>query len=156
MAAKKNFKNLITRGTKINPQQLDSILRLKDKKGRVFKDVLVDQTFGSLEEALKNLCELMEVEFISDIPTSDISADLVKDIPINYSKNHEVLPFKDEKKYLTVLTSNPLQMKVLDDLRVLFGKPVKFLVTSSMKMQDTINRVYEKSTAVLELSLIHI
>jgi general secretion pathway protein E len=43
-----------------------------------------------------------------------------------------------------------MNYKVLDDLRVMFDKPTKSLVATSSKIQDAINKVYEKSTAALE------
>ncbi len=150
MASKNSFENLIVKGTKLNKEQLHSILELKNRKGTLFKDILFEKSFSSIDDALKELCGLMNVEFIQDIPSNDILADLVRDIPINYSKNHEVLPYKEEKDCLLVLTSNPLNHKALDDLRVMFGKPIKSLVTTSLRMHETINKVYERSTAALE------
>src|SRR5690606_10399293 len=55
-----------------------------------------------------------------------------------------------ESDRVLVLTTNPLNHKPLDDLRVKFGKRIHPLVTSSSRLQDAINRVYEKSTAALE------
>src|SRR5690606_32122962 len=55
-----------------------------------------------------------------------------------------------ESDRVLVLTTNPLNHKPLDDLRVKFGKRVHPLITTSSKVQDAINRVYEKSTAALE------
>ena len=50
---------------------------------------------------------------------------------------------------VTVLTSNPVNTKALDDLRVIFNKRIKPIVSTSQRIQDAINRVYEKSTAAL-------
>ena len=50
---------------------------------------------------------------------------------------------------MVALTSNPLNTKALDDLRILFNKRVRPLVSTSQRVQDAINRVYEKSTANL-------
>ncbi|RYZ85000.1 MAG: type II secretion system protein GspE, partial [Proteobacteria bacterium] len=91
----------------------------------------------------------MGVDYIKDIPIGDISADLVRNIPINYAKQNSILPYKEETDIVTVLSANPLNLKSLDDLRVLFGKKVRPLVTTNSKIQDAINRVYEKSTANL-------
>jgi general secretion pathway protein E len=74
----------------------------------------------------------------------------VRDIPINYAKNHQVLPYKDEGHFVWILMTNPLNHDVLDDLRVTFGKKVRPLVTTSQRLTDAINRVYEKSTSALE------
>src|SRR6185437_2128330 len=62
----------------------------------------------------------------------------------------EVLPFKIENDKVTVLTTNPLNNRAMGDMRVLFNKKVQPLLTTSNKLQEAINRVYEKSTAALE------
>ena len=87
---------------------------------------------------------------MKDIPINDIPVDLVRDIPINYAKQNDVLPFKNETDHIKVLISNPVNYKVLDDLRTLFNKRVAPILVATSKVQDAINKVYEKSTAAFE------
>ncbi|MEK7358549.1 MAG: type II secretion system ATPase GspE, partial [Bdellovibrionota bacterium] len=87
---------------------------------------------------------------IKEIPVSDISVDLISNIPINFAKKHEVLPFREEADKVTVLTTNPLNTRILDDLRVLFKKRTVPLMTTKSRLLEAINRVYEKSTAALQ------
>lgn len=111
--------------------------------------VLSSRSFQSGEEVVADLCKEMGLEFLKDIPYNDISADLIRDIPINYAKQNFVLPFRDEADSIQVLIANPLNLKSLDDLRVIFGKRVRPVVTLAGKLIDAINRVYEKSTSNL-------
>ncbi|MBK7843080.1 MAG: type II secretion system ATPase GspE [Bdellovibrionales bacterium] len=145
-----NYETLLIKGTGITAEQLPSLLKLLDKNGRSLKEVLETKAYNNPEEALADLCDFLEVAFIKEIPYGDIPVDLIRDIPINYAKNNEVLPFRLETDNLVVLTSNPINLKVLDDLRVLFSKRIEVKVTTSAKLQEAINRVYEKSTAALE------
>ncbi|MCB0386624.1 MAG: type II secretion system protein GspE, partial [Bdellovibrionales bacterium] len=145
-----NFESLLVKGTSITEEQLQSLLKTNDREGRPLKEAMEGKTYSTPEDALAELCDRLDVAFIKDVPFGDIPVDLVRDIPINYAKNHEVLPFKMDSDHLIVLTSNPLNLKVLDDLRVLFGKRIDVRVTTSSRLQDAINRVYEKSTAALE------
>ena len=150
MAATHSYETLLIKGTSITAEQLHSILKLTNKNGVPIKKLLDDKTYNSSEGAMAELCKHLNVEFIKDIPTHEIPVDLVKDIPINYAKGHEVLPYKDEKSHIVVLSSNPLKHKAIDDLRVLFDKKITVINATSSKIQDAINRVYEKSTAALE------
>lgn len=145
-----NYETLLVKGTGITAEQLQALLKVIDSSGRSLKEILESKTYANPDEALADLCERLDVSFIKDIPYADIPVDLIRDIPINYAKNNEVLPFRLESDKLTVLTSNPLNLKVLDDLRVLFGQRIEVKVTTSAKLQEAINRVYEKSTAALE------
>lgn len=112
-------------------------------------DYLSQKTFQNSEELVAEVCRELGLDFLKDIPYNDISADLVRDIPINYAKQNLILPFKDEQDQITILISNPLNVKSLDDLRVLFGKRAKPTIVLASKLLDAINRVYEKSTANL-------
>lgn len=145
-----NFETLIVKGTSFTDEQLASVLKTLDVNGMPLEKSLADKSFNTPEEALAELCKYMGVDFIKDIPMNDIPVDLVRDIPINYAKNHEILPFKEENHKVTVLVTNPLNHSAIDDLRVKFGKRVHPLVTTSQRLHDAINRVYEKSTAALE------
>lgn len=150
MAIISKFESLLIKGSGLNQNQLNSILDTKDPSGHTIRAWMEKQSFSTSEEALLSLCKKMEVPYIQDISVGDISVDLVKDIPINYAKKHEVLPYKEEDDKIIVLCSNPLKVKCLDDLRVLFEKKTSVLVSTSLKLQEAINQVYEKSTAALE------
>lgn len=138
-----SFESLIVKGTSCTEEQMQVVLRS-------IPDGVQKNSYASIDEAVAELCKYLRMDFMKEIPINDIPVDLIRGIPINYSKQYEVLPFKEEQDRLLVLTTNPLNIKVLEDLRVKFNKRVHPLMTTSSKMQDAINRVYEKSTAALE------
>ena len=141
---------LIKKGTSLSDEQLQTLMRTTDSRGRPFGELFATHEFTTPEDAFAELCKHLGMDFIKDIPIGDIPVDLVSGIPINYAKTQEVLPFKVEADRVIVLTTNPLNSKALEDLRVKFGKRVHPLATTSVRIQDAINRVYEKSTAALE------
>ncbi len=145
-----SFEALIKKGTSISDDQLKAVLKNVHAKGQPLEDALAQVHFHTPEEAMAELCKHLGVDFIKDIPIAEIPIDIVQGIPINYAKNNEILPFKEDQEKVIVLTTNPLNEKVLDDLRVKFAKRVQILVTTSVRLQDAINRVYEKSTAALQ------
>src|SRR6185437_11044481 len=142
--------SLIVKGTSISEDELKTLLQLPDNHGEAIEHVFKNRMYSTTEDALADLSKAIGSEFIKDIPFNDIPVDLVRDIPINYAKNQEVLPFKMENDKVIVLTTNPLNNRALTDMRVLFNKRIQPLLTTSVKLQDAINRVYEKSTAALE------
>jgi general secretion pathway protein E len=148
--ASPTFETLIKKGTSVSEEQLQALLRTNDAKGVPLDQLISKLSFNTPEEALAELCKHLNVEYIKEIPVNDIAVDMVRGIPINYAKTQEVLPFKEEQDRVLVLTTNPLNHKALEDLRVKFGKKVHPLATTSSRIQDAINRVYEKSTAALE------
>lgn len=147
MATKSKLDQLILKSTSLNNSQLQSLYRTRLASGETLFTKLENTKFKTPEQLIKELCDLLQIEFMSEISINDIPVDLIRDIPINYAKAQEVLPFKDEKDFIKVLVSNPLNYRALDDLKVSFGKPVQAIVTTSQNLKDAINRVYEKNTS---------
>jgi len=139
---------LLTKSTSLSTEQIKSILKNPALSQNLsIQETLSNRDYSTAEDLVADLCQEIGFEFIRDIPVSEIPADLVRDIPINYAKTQGVLPFKEENDLLTMLTSNPVNTKAVDDLRALFGKRVRTLMTTSQRLQEAINRVYEKSSA---------
>lgn len=148
--AAQDISALLARTTSLTPEQVKLLLDYPAAAGYGnLGEVLSGRDFSNAEELVADLCREMGLDFIKDIPVNDIPVDLVRDIPINYAKQNSILPFREEQDQVIVLTSNPLNYHCLDDLRVLFGKKTKPLISTMAKIQDAINRVYEKSTANL-------
>lgn len=147
MAIKHSIDSLILKSTTLNKAELQSLFQTRISGGATIQVLLENSKAKAPEQLVKNLCEILGMEFMSDIPINDISPDLVRDISINYAKTQEVLPFKDERTFVKVLVSNPLNYRALDDLKVVFGKPVQGIVCTTQNLKDAINRVYEKSTS---------
>ena len=140
--------NVLLKNTSLNEDQLASLLSL-GVDGGTLRDFLQAKEGSTPDELISELSSRMGLAYIKDIPVSEINADLVQNIPINFAKKHEVLPFKEEPTRIIVLVTNPLNTRILDDLRVLFKKRVVPMMTTKTRLVDAINRVYEKSTAAL-------
>lgn len=150
MASAATLTNLLLKNTGFKSDQLDVILASQTVTGNSLKEELEQISPPSIDEALKKICAELGVDNMRDIPVNDISVDLIRNIPINYAKNHEALPFREENDHVSILVSNPLNLEVLDDLKVLFNKDIKPIVSTKARIQEAINKVYEKSTAALD------
>ena len=100
---------------------------------------------------MKALCIQLGMQYVEDLKPNDIDPNLVASLPINYAKTKEVIPlYQTEDPLGTVLTiavSDPFNPTIAEDLQALTGFRVKTVVSTSMRIQDAINRVYERSTA---------
>lgn len=145
-----DVQTILSKATSLSQDQIRSVLANPSVVRPVtVGEALAAKEFSTADEVVADLCKELGLDFIRDIPVADINADLIRDIPINYAKQHQVLPYKEDNDSLIALTSNPVNLKALDDLKVLFGKKVRPLITTTTRVQDAINKVYEKSTANL-------
>ncbi len=142
--------NLLSKSTALKDEEIRILLANSAVNGAgTIGELLASKDYSTADELVAELCKEMGLEFMKDIPVNDIPVDLVRNLPINFAKQHSVLPFREENDNVTVLTANPINFKILDDFRVMFGKRIRPLVASSPKIQEAINKVYEKSTSNL-------
>lgn len=150
MAAAQQLDSVLLKNTSLTEDQLKSVLSLNVDGSATLRDLLSRKDAATPDELIAELCHRMGLQYIKEIPVSEIVVDLIRNIPINFAKKHEVLPFKEEPNQVIILTTNPLNTRILDDLRVLFKKRTVPLMTSKNRLLEAINRVYEKSTAALQ------
>lgn len=137
---------ILIKHTSLTDEQLNEALDIQKNEGGRLGEILLKKNFILPHEILKALCFQMGLPYIDDLKANEIDTNLVADIPINYSKQKEVLPILRVGNTITVATSNPFSFQALEDIRILTGCDIRPVITSSMRIQDAINRVYEKST----------
>jgi len=141
---------LLLKHTSLTESQLNEGLEVQKEEGGLLGEILVRKNFILPHEIMRALCTQLGMNYVEDLKPTEINPDLVKGIPINYAKTKEVIPLWEEETtkgiILTVAIADPFNDKTLDDLRVLTGKQIKMVVSTSMRIQDAINRVYERSS----------
>jgi general secretion pathway protein E len=150
LAVAQQLDNVLLKNTGLTEEQLNNVLSLTVDGQRTLRELLTVKEGASPDDVVAEFCLKMGLPYIKDIPINEIPIDLVSNIPINFAKKHEVLPFREDGNQIVVLTTNPLNTQILADLRVLFNKRTVPLMTTKTRLLDAINRVYEKSTAALQ------
>ncbi len=148
--ANTQVESILLKSTSLNEDQIGSLLSLSTDGTANFGEQLGKKDNINADELISELCSKLGIGYIKEIPISEISTDLIRNLPINFAKKHEILPFKEDALQIQILTTNPLNTKVMDDLRVLFKKRTVPVMTSRNRLTEAINRVYEKSTAALQ------
>lgn len=142
---------ILLKHTSLKPEQLEIALQEQQQKGGFLGEILLKHNFILPHEILKALCLQLGIQYIEDLKANEINADIVADLPINYAKTKEVIPlYKTQDvlgEVLVVATSDPFNPTLTEDLQALFGLRIKVVVSSSIRIQDAINRVYERSTS---------
>ncbi len=130
--------------TSLTETQLKEALNLQREKGGRLGEILVNRKFLQPNEILIALGLQLGIPYLKEIDVNHINADWVKDIPITYARQFEVLPIAMDDYAVTVVISDPFNLQCLDDLRVIFQKEVKPVLCESKFVLDSINRVYER------------
>jgi len=72
-------------------------------------------------------------------------------VPIAFAKAHRLIVVAEDESFVHVLLADPFDTASVDDVRVLFSKPVQASVATGEQIVDAINRVYEREAGGGEL-----
>ncbi len=150
MAAAVQIDSVLIKNTSLSEDQVTLLLSQPSAGGTSIREFLTRKDGSTPDDILADLADQMGLTYLKDIPVNEINADLVRDIPIGFAKKHEALPLREDATSVQVLITNPLNTRILDDLRVIFRKKIVPVMTSKTRVIDAINKVYEKSTAGLQ------
>lgn len=143
--SKEKIGELLVKHTSLTRAQLDEALEAQRVEGGLLGDILLKRNYIHPHDLIKIVCHQIGIPYQTDIKIEEIDANVVKDLSINYSKNHEVLPCMETDFSVTVLMSNPFNFNVINDLHMIYKKEIKIICTTPLRIQDAINRVYEKA-----------
>jgi general secretion pathway protein E len=141
---------ILVKYTSLTESQLKEALKIQAKEGGLLGEILVKRNMILPHEIMKALCIQLGIQFIDELKPQEIDPKLVTGIPINYAKTKEIIPIAREisprGETLVVVVSDPFNDSIVDDLQVLTGGPVRIAVSTSMRINDAINKVYERNT----------
>lgn len=140
--------------TSLTEAQLREALAIQKEKGGRLGEILIQKKFLQPHEILMALGLQLGIPFLKEIDVNQINPDWVKEIPISYARQFEVMPIAMDEYAVTVVISDPFNLQCLDDLRVIFQKEIKPVLCESKLVLDSINRVYERvrQTLMSEIS----
>jgi general secretion pathway protein E len=136
--------------TSLTDEQLSEVLEIQKTKGGKLGEILVQKNYLSEEEVLKALSYQMGMPYLEKISKNDIPTALVANLSISYAKQYEIVPIDETPNQVVVAVSDPLNHAPVDDLRIMYGKNIKFVIAPTDEIQDAINDVYERSTSIIK------
>ncbi|GAB4418726.1 MAG: hypothetical protein OHK0056_28440 [Bacteriovoracaceae bacterium] len=137
---------LLLQHTNLTEGQLKEALQIQEDSGRLIGEILLSKSYITPYDIVKVLCHQFEIPFVPDIKVDEIDPNITNPIPINYAKHNELLPILETDISLTVAISDPFNFDAINDLQELYKKEIKLVVAPAVKIQESINRVYEKAT----------
>jgi type IV pilus assembly protein PilB len=117
-----------------------------------------DERRVELEHA-RRLAERYRLEFI-DMDTFRIDQELFRSIPADLMLRYGFVPYRREGKVLSIVVSDPSDLPMIDELRVLLATPLKVSVgprsaiDSILKKSESSTRVLEEATESFQLQLL--
>jgi len=135
----------------ITPEGLADGLAAQADNGEKLGQILVQQKKITERELLQALALQLDLEVMESIDDKELRFDLVEKLPIQYLKKHLIFPFQTEQGTLRMAVNDPLDLEVLDDLRILFGvDEIKPVLVPAREIVSAINRTYGQANDTAE------
>jgi general secretion pathway protein E len=142
---KEKIGELLLQHTSLTQDQLSEALHIQAESGMLIGEILLRKNYIHPHDIVKAICHQVGIPYINEIKVEEVDPNITIDIPINYAKSHEVLPLLETEISVTVAISDPFNFDVINDLQEIFKKEILIAVAPPMRIQDAINRVYEKA-----------
>ena len=133
-------------GEKFNllDSKLEEALAYQHEKGGLLGEVLLHLRLLREEQVLEALAQQFEMSWMPQLDTTHVDHELIRKIPIAFCRRYRVLPLRYEEGAILTASTDPLETVALDDLRLLLGKPIKPILTTSIALLACLNRAYDE------------
>lgn len=93
-------------------------------------------------EELTVLAGRLGIPSQAEISMGDVDTGLLARVPLAFARTNSILPLQEEEGRIRVAVGSPASLLVLDELRLIFGKPLEAVLVPSAVLTDTINHAY--------------
>ncbi len=144
MSEQRFLGELLARRGLLTADKLEALFAVQRERGVDLLDLLVNTNVADENAIARVLADEAQVSTVERIDPADIVTAVATRIPINFAKSHRILVLREDEHAVHVVVADPFDVQALDDVRVIFGKPVEVAVGGRDRIEDAINRVYEK------------
>lgn len=142
---KERIGELLLKHTSLTQDQLNEALEIQAESGMLLGEILLKKNYIHPHDITKVICHQVDIPYLQEFKIDEIDPNLTLNISINYAKTHEILPILETDYSVTLLVTDPFNFDAINDIQEIFQKEVKLVVSSPLKVQDAINRVYERA-----------
>ena len=139
--------DLLVEEALISSDQLKEALDAQKSGGDKLGTLLIDKGFLPEDKLLQFLAEKTGISFVSLADIGDISEDAVAAVPEAIARQKMLMPFNKTRDRLTVAIADPLDVMVLDDLKMLTGCDVVGCLASESEIIAAHEKYYKQATS---------
>ena len=101
---------------------------------------------------LRLFAEVLGMSFFDEINASDVPESFIEHVPAPYAQHHYVIGHKpeDSNGTVTVITANPLDAMVVDNVSKMLAAPVETALSTRAAITSAIDVAYEQKNTVIE------
>ncbi|NUM36201.1 MAG: Flp pilus assembly complex ATPase component TadA [Candidatus Brocadiae bacterium] len=137
----------------IDESQIRQALSMQRDKGGAIGKIFVDMGWITEEEVLCALGEQFGMEIVN-LDALDIQPDIIQKVPVAMANIYRVIPVTFKEDVLTIAMADPMNIQVLDDLRLMLHCDVKGAVSNEEQIQRAIEKYYSDAKETIDSLLV--
>ncbi len=134
----------------LTQETIDEALAHQQERGGRIGEILVSMKAATPHDVLRALSEQLDLPLLEEIDSASVNSELVSTVPINFAKQHMVMPLRADADEVIVAVADPLNTFALDELRVLLHRPIRPVLADGQAILESINRIYDRSAGEAE------
>jgi type II secretion system protein E len=133
----------------ITAEQLEIGLKEQKKSGEFICTTLIKLGFAPEEKLFSPLARQLNIPYIK---IKDIGIDplIIEKVPAKFASHYKIMPLEFKDNILTIALTDPLDVRTLDDMRLLLGLEVKGVLASEVEIQEAIRKYYGVGADTIE------
>ncbi len=139
---------LIQKGL-VSRKDLDTALKEHQKTGQFLGSTLVRLGFMGEGELYTVLSEQLKIPYVR-IKGLNIEASIIEKVPARFACHYKLMPVKFDKNTLTVAVTDPMDVRTLDDLKLLLGCDVVGVLGNESDISEAIKKYYGIGAETIE------
>ena len=136
---------LLLKHTALTEEQLAEALEIQRESGLLIGEILLKKNYIRTHDITKVICHQINIPYLTELKIEDIDHHIIKNIPINYAKAQEILPIMETDYSISVAMVSPFNTNAINDMQEIFKKQIQIVICPPLKIQEAINRIYEKA-----------
>lgn len=137
----KRLGEMIVASGVINQQQLSEALDIQKQTGVKLGQILIEKKYVTERQLLEFLSKQFSLEFI-ELSKIEIPPDVIKAIPESMARRYRLIGVAKDSEHLKVAMEDPLNIVILDDLKMMTGMDIKPVFATEKDIFDSIDKYY--------------
>ncbi|MBI2789230.1 MAG: Flp pilus assembly complex ATPase component TadA [Elusimicrobia bacterium] len=131
----------------LSAENLKEALEAQKKGGEKLGSLLIEKGFIEEEKLLQFLAEKTGISYVSLADIGEIPEEAIAAVPESIARQKMLMPFNKTKERLTVAIADPLDVMILDDLKMQLGCDVIGCLASEAEISAAHERYYKQETS---------
>ncbi|MDD5258580.1 MAG: type II secretion system ATPase GspE [bacterium] len=114
---------------------------IQKEEGERIDRILLRLNFVKEEQIFKAFSQIFNIPYIK-ISEEKLDLAIVRKVSVKYATHHKIIPLREEKGTILIAVSDPLDIQLQDELRLLIGQNIKIYLANSKEIEEAIEEYY--------------